>query len=86
MSSNSNEWILRFRTFFTSSMKVKKTTEHSAGDTRYDKGDENKINFSRQLLAFFSLLVLSFFLKNTIGCMFSHNKDVNSSGIKHFKG
>ena len=34
----------------------------------------------------FSQLVLTFLLENPIGCMSSHGKDVNSRGIKHFKG
>ena len=34
----------------------------------------------------FSQLVLTFLLENPICCMSYHSKDVNSRGIKHFKG
>ena len=74
----------RRRPCLRSLMKVKKQAlshfslsthaQHSRWGHAVDNGDENRINFVRQFLAFcFSLLVLLFFLKSPIGCISSHN-------------
>ena len=64
---------LRYRRFFTLSMKVNKTTLSlkvcmlnscaCAGVTRYNKSDENRINCYRQLLGIFLSLSSHIFLK-----------------------
>ena len=58
-----------------------------AGVTRYDKGDQTRINFSRKLLAISFNWSSQSFQKKFIGCIPSPDKyQVNRRGIKHFKG
>ena len=51
---------------------------------RYDKSDENRIDFYRQLLGIYISLFSHFFLEKLIECKYSYVKGVNSKGIKHF--
>ena len=51
---------------------------------RYDKSDENRIEFYRQLLGIFISLSSHFFLEKLIECKYSYGKGVNSKGIKYF--
>ena len=83
---------------WSSSMKVnKKSFSHFSLSThaqnlcaRRDHAMWQKRRKQNKLLqttsGHFSQLVLTFLLENPIGCMSSHGKDVNSRGIKHFKG
>ena len=91
----SNEYVLRFRRFFTLSIKVNKTSaltffpKYAWLTLTLETGDMTKATeteFSRQLLAFFPRWSSYCFEKIPIGCISSHNKDVNSRAIKHFKG
>ena len=51
---------------------------------RYDKSDENRIDFYCQLLGIYISLSSHFFLEKLIECKYSYGKGVNSTGIKHF--
>ena len=54
-----------------------------AGSRDIKKREENRINYYRQLLVFFSACphILTFFLENPIGYISSHDKD--NGWIKH---
>ena len=51
---------------------------------RYDKSNENRIDFDWQLLGIFISLSSHFFLEKLIECKYSYGKGVNSKGIKYF--
>ena len=54
------------------------------GHAILQKRENNK--FLQTTYGPFYQLVLTCFLENPIGCICTHNKDVNSGGIKFFKG
>ena len=90
--------MLRYRRFFTLSMKVNKTSaltlspkygcstlEHSLGSRDMRKPTKTEL-ISKKTSGYFSQLVLALFLENSIGVISSPDKYVNRRGIKHFMG
>ena len=89
---------MRYRRFFTLSMKVNKTSaltfspkcacstlERALGSRDMTKATKHN-KFLQKTSGYFSQLVLAIFLENFIGCIFFPDKYVNRRGIKHFKG
>ena len=89
---------MRYRRFFTLSMKVNKTSaltispkyacstiKHSLGSSDMTKATKTEL-ISKKTSSYFSQLVLALFLENSIGFISSPDKYVNRRGIKHFRG